>query len=77
MDNPDLNAGKNESVIMGVLSAQIHPSYDNTTAYYDVAVLTVNSVPTDRVIRFLPPFSLKSPYLRPHWKDFSRKWDYM
>ena len=42
--NPDLADKENVPVTIKVLSAEIHPAYDGIAAYYDVAVLAVDSV---------------------------------
>ena len=51
MGTHNLGSSKDDdfTVFMTITSIDIHPSYKMTVSYYDVAVLTVKSVPSQKV----------------------------
>ena len=49
MGDSDLNSTTDDSVTLEILSSVVHPLYVEPISYYDVAVLTVESVPMKNV----------------------------
>ena len=55
INNLDTSKDDPNSVTMDILSARIHPTYSKTVSYFDVAVLTVKSVPSRSVSQVVLP----------------------